>query len=213
VINIISHRGYWKDELEKNTIIAFKRSFSLGYGTETDIRDHARNLVISHDMPIGNELKVDDFFDIYKNSNCDELLALNIKSDGLQKQLIKLLDKYEVNNYFLFDMSVPDAVVSLSLGLKSYTRQSEFEKKCSFYETAYGVWMDEFHSDWITNEIIDEHINNDKMVCIVSPELHSRDPMNKWVQYKALVNNEKSNMITICTDLPEQAKEFINGTN
>ena len=38
-MQVISHRGYWKAASEKNTQTAFKRSFSLGYGTETDVRD------------------------------------------------------------------------------------------------------------------------------------------------------------------------------
>lgn len=33
---ILSHRGYWKETHEKNLPIAFERSFSLGFGTETD---------------------------------------------------------------------------------------------------------------------------------------------------------------------------------
>ncbi len=36
---ILSHRGYWKEVSEKNKPIAFERSFSLGLGTETYIRD------------------------------------------------------------------------------------------------------------------------------------------------------------------------------
>ena len=64
-MEILSHRGYWKTVTEKNTIIAFKRSFNLGFGTETDIRDLNGNLVISHDMPsteMKNLVTVEEFF-------------------------------------------------------------------------------------------------------------------------------------------------------
>ena len=53
---ILSHRGYWKSEEERNQEVAFHHSFDLGYGTETDIRDIQGKLVISHDMPQGNEI-------------------------------------------------------------------------------------------------------------------------------------------------------------
>ena len=53
---ILSHRGYWKLEEERNRAAAFQRSFDLGYGTETDIRDIQGKLVISHDMPRGDEI-------------------------------------------------------------------------------------------------------------------------------------------------------------
>ncbi len=54
---ILSHRGYWKSEEERNQEVAFHRSFDLGYGTETDIRDIQGKLVISHDMPQGYNLQ------------------------------------------------------------------------------------------------------------------------------------------------------------
>ena len=48
----ISHRGYWQDASEKQrTFVAICPWF----GTETDVRD-CEQLVISHDMPTGNEL-------------------------------------------------------------------------------------------------------------------------------------------------------------
>jgi nucleoside-diphosphate-sugar epimerase len=49
-MNIISHRGFWLKDEEKNTIQAFERSFEFGFGTETDIRDYKGELVISYDM-------------------------------------------------------------------------------------------------------------------------------------------------------------------
>ena len=58
---ILSHRGYWKLESEKNKPIAFDRSFSLGFGTETDIRDYRGKLVISHDLADENSIQLSEF--------------------------------------------------------------------------------------------------------------------------------------------------------
>lgn len=38
-MQIFSHRGYWKNKQEKNSIVAFDRSFLNSYGLETDLRD------------------------------------------------------------------------------------------------------------------------------------------------------------------------------
>jgi glycerophosphoryl diester phosphodiesterase len=46
MMKIMSHRGYWRGEDEKNTTTAFSRSFDLGFGTETDVRDALGQLVI-----------------------------------------------------------------------------------------------------------------------------------------------------------------------
>ena len=98
-MKIISHRGYWQTAEEKNTSIAFRRSFSMGFGTETDIRDYAGKLVISHDIPSGKEMTLEEMLIIYNESNCKAPLALNVKSDGLQGHLAKLLLKYNIKNY------------------------------------------------------------------------------------------------------------------
>ena len=63
---ILSHRGYWKINSEKNCTPSFDRSFSLGFGTETDVRDYKGKLVISHDIADEKSIPVEDFFKIYK---------------------------------------------------------------------------------------------------------------------------------------------------
>ncbi|MFQ6343008.1 hypothetical protein [Campylobacter sp. VTCC 70190] len=39
-MQILSHRGYWKNKEEKNSIVAFERSLTKMYGLETDLRDN-----------------------------------------------------------------------------------------------------------------------------------------------------------------------------
>ncbi len=80
---VLSHRGYWKLPSEKNTKLAFERSFSMGFGTETDIRDRHSKLVISHDMADDKAIALEDFFAIYRQYPSNLPLALNIKADGL----------------------------------------------------------------------------------------------------------------------------------
>ena len=112
---ILSHRGYWKSEEERNQEVAFHRSFDLGYGTETDIRDIQGKLVISHDMPQGNEITFEELLQIMDGRNLP--LALNIKADGMANEILRLLKQYNHTNYFTFDMSIPDMVVQLKTEL------------------------------------------------------------------------------------------------
>lgn len=210
-MTIISHRGFWIEESEKNSIIAFERSFSNGLGTETDIRDYKGKIVISHDIADENCLLVEKFFQIYKSYDDSLPLALNIKADGLQKILQELIKKFKIENYFLFDMSLPDAVIYVKHNLRFYTRESEYEKFPLLYDMAAGVWMDEFHTHWITKERIEHHLSNGKKICIVSPELHSKNYLSVWEEYRSLAINDTSERIMICTDFPNQAREFFNG--
>lgn len=210
-MQIISHRGYWKVSDEKNKINAFERSFKLGFGTETDIRDFNGELVISHDIPnssIEELIYVDDFFKLYKSIGNNLPLALNIKSDGLQEMLKNLIIKYDISNYFVFDMSIPDTLGYMKRDIKYFSRQSEFEIMPSLYKECKGVWLDEFVNHWITPEIIDEHLKINKLVCIVSPELHGRNNIQEWANYKNFITNQFSENLILCTDNPEDAKKY-----
>ena len=207
-MKILSHRGYWKKANEKNLPIAFERSFSLGFGTETDIRDYKSELVISHDIANDSCISVKDMLEIYNKFDNNLLLALNIKADGLQIKLKELLEEYKIENYFVFDMSVPDGLGYLKQNIKAFTRESEYEKIPSFYDEACGVWLDEFQGHWITKEVIEKHIKNNKQICIVSPDLHKREYRNEWQCYKEIEKELGINNLMICTDYPEIAKEF-----
>ena len=49
-MKIIAHRGYWLEQSEKNTLVAFERAIKCGYGFETDYRDYCGKIVIAHDV-------------------------------------------------------------------------------------------------------------------------------------------------------------------
>jgi glycerophosphoryl diester phosphodiesterase len=207
---ILSHRGYWRNPEEKNSDRAFIRSFQLGFGTETDIRDKNQDLVIAHDPAGEDNMTLSNFFDLYNQFDTNPLLALNIKADGLQLLLKQLIDKHNINNYFVFDMSVPDALGYLKHGLKTFTRQSEYEPQPNFYEQASGVWLDEFHQHWINETTIAQHIQSEKQICIVSPELHRRTYDSEWQHYKEIEQRLGINNLMLCTDFPETAQSFFN---
>ena len=208
---ILSHRGYWKAEHEKNSLAAFERSFLFGFGTETDLRDYKNELVVSHDIADDGSAGLDSFFEIYRNVNNDLPLALNIKADGLQVKLKHLLEKYKVDNYFVFDMAVPDTLAYLKHDYNVFTRQSEYENEPALYKECCGVWLDEFNIHWVTLDVIEQHVNNGKKVCIVSPELHKREHWKEWEDYKEIEGRLGINDIMLCTDHPEEARKFFNG--
>ena len=56
-------------------------------------------------------------------------------------------------------------------------------------------------------EEIKNILNQDKEVCIVSPDLHKREYKKVWNIYRNI------NGIMLCTDYPMEAKEFFNVKN
>lgn len=205
-MNIISHRGYWKSAEEKNQEVAFTRSFDLGFGTETDIRDLAGELVISHDMPDGTEMTLDAFLAL---PGATELpLALNVKADGLACALDAAMRSHNARNWFVFDMSVPDMRGYLRAGVPVYTRMSEVERAPAWLDAAAGVWLDAFSDTWFDASHIDALLQSGKKVCVVSSELHGRDHEQLW---NLLFPLRDSWDLTLCTDIPERARAFFEG--
>lgn len=206
-MEIISHRGYWKNSLEKNTYQAFKRSFDLNFGTETDIRDFNNKLVISHDIPTGHEMPLDDFLGLIDGK--DFSIALNIKADGLVNHLAEHLSKFNIRKAFVFDMSVPDQISYCRDGrLSFFSRASEYEPVISLYDKCEGVWLDAFESTWYDNDYIGKILSVGKKVCVVSSELHKRDDYKMLWRMLAESEYIDSDNLILCTDLPEDAMHF-----
>lgn len=204
-MKIIAHRGFWKTESEKNTMKALSRAVESGYGFETDFRDCSGKVLISHDPPKGTEITADSVFKMYCNAGCNEPLALNIKADGLQDMMNDLLRKYGISNYFFFDMSVCDTVIYVEKKLQIASRLSEFEIDMPFYKDSEVVWIDYFSSDGPTIQKVKQTLQDKKIACVVSPELHKRNHIMIWRQLLPL--KDELNLY-LCTDLPEKAKEF-----
>jgi hypothetical protein len=199
-MEILSHRGYWLTPQEKNQKIAFERSFELGFGTETDVRDSGGKLVISHDMPRGDEMTLTAMLDILGDRNLP--LALNIKADGLGPAILDAMAGRSQNLWFTFDMSVPELIRQKNLAMPVFTRRSEYELQATLYDGVEGVWLDCFHGLWFNADDIVAMLDDGKRVCIVSPELHGRAPTELWSMLRRAGLYDSS--IMICTDVPEK---------
>lgn len=205
---VISHRGFWLSAAEKNTRVAFDRSFNAGFGTETDVRDRNGQLVIAHDVPTDDQtlMSFDDFLSLAKGLN--QPLAINIKSDGLASLINKTMHEHGITNWFVFDMSVPDMRQHLAVGNPTFARMSEVEREPAWADECAGIWLDGFEGSWFKTELIEDLLNRGKYVCIVSPELHHRAHLDLWQQLREVATQPK---LILCTDLPCDARIFFEG--
>jgi glycerophosphoryl diester phosphodiesterase len=204
-MNIISHRGYWKTSHEKNSTVAFRRSFKLGFGTETDVRDLDGALVISHDMPKRGAMGMSEFLAL---TGGKLPLALNIKSDGLAEPLHDAMAAYDRSAWFVFDMSIPDMRMHLKAGNPVFTRISEVEQEPVWLDECEGVWLDHFDREWFDIDFVTSLLDTGKRVCVVSSELHRRDYSSLWKMLLPLAACEN---VMVCTEEPEKAQDFFKG--
>jgi hypothetical protein len=204
----LAHRGFWKKAEEQNTLGVFEKAFAAGYGIEFDIRDAGRRLIVSHDMPAAdNNLLLKDVFEVYKNFYQAGTLAINIKADGLLQPLKEMLTAYGITNYFLFDMSIPESIRYMASAFTFFSRQSEYEPQPYLYDACAGVWLDCFKDVWYNTDVIKQHLEAEKKVAIVSPDLHKREYHSFWKYLKGSGLQSNNNLL-LCTDFPDEAESF-----
>ena len=213
---VLAHRGLWRQKREQNTIASLCAALDQGFGIETDIRDDRGRLVISHDCPSGSEDELDAFLACYREGDCRQMLALNVKSCGLHAKVEGVLKRHGIPRecYFLFDMAPPDALGYLARSMPCYTRQSEMETAPAFPGRAAGVWLDCFDGDWIDEAVICAHDQAGLRVALVSPELHGRGKEAAWAEWRRVVawfrEQRRSDHVMICTDHPAEATVYFN---
>ena len=213
-MKIIAHRGFWAGDekenissCEKNSLTAFKLATEHGFGIETDFRDLNEEVVISHNPPNQNAMLASDFFKLIVPG---QVIAVNVKSDGITDQLLDLWKRLAPKAVpFAFDMSIPDTIGYLKKDFPFLERQSEYEKSI-VWDNSSGFWLDGFHSVWFGQEDILDLLEKGKPVFVVSRELHNQDPYPLWEMLREVMKKKAGCdvQLYLCTDRPFEAKRF-----
>jgi capsular polysaccharide biosynthesis protein len=185
----ICHRINTIDELKK---------IPPSFGVEIDIRDDYvnNNLHISHD-PFYKGIDFDKYLKEYNH----DTIILNIKSERTEIKCIDLMNKFNINNYFFLDSSIP-MIYLLNTKYNNNNiacRYSEYEP-IEFYlkikEFISWVWIDCFTKMPIDNSIYEIFKNDNKKICLVSPELQNQK--YKIYEYRDFLNNNNIIPNAIC---------------
>ncbi len=192
---ILAHRGRWDNEVGPNSASSIQAAFQNGFGVETDIRDLDGQIVISHDPCLGTSYE--SFLDFL---NAESRFAINIKSDGLLRQLRNYNELIRQSSSFVFDCSFPELLKYKQAGIAHAVRISEFERDIPWKPDF--LWLDAFESDWwLEDETVSRQMESTPTI-VVSPELHKRDQNRVWERVLELRSSGLD--ISICTDFPDQ---------
>ncbi|MDC4226495.1 MAG: hypothetical protein MPW15_20170 [Candidatus Manganitrophus sp.] len=134
---------------------------------------------------------------------------MNVKADGLHERLDQMLQAHGVDNYFVFDMALPDTFGYLKKRMPFAVRLSEYEDGKHLLKYTNTVWLDAFEREWYSIADISALLNSGKRVCVVSPELHRRSHVQLWERLASVPAGLAKNLY-MCTDLFEQAQEAFN---
>ena len=178
------------------------------YGVEIDIRTRGKDLIINHDPYNKGEL-LKDWLKFYDHS----LLILNVKEDGLEEELLNLLHKNKIKNYFFLDQAMPSLIKYALLGeRKCAIRLSEFESIETVYNFAGKldwVWMDCFTKFIITKNMEERLHELNFKICLVSPELQGRNAEKEIPSTLSFLKQNKIKIDAVCTKMPDLWRELI----
>ena len=213
-MKLLAHRGYWKKPAERNSEQALHAAFDHGYGVETDLRDYAGRVVISHDVADATAMPLEALLDMQVRIDKNAILALNIKADGLCDLVRAALIKFDLQSYFCFDMSVPDTLSYIKAGLNVFTRRSEFETGSTLDRQARGLWLDSFDLPFVPPRLLTDVLASGQAAVLVSPELHGKPHHPAWSEWRDVLRRvaPPHDRVMLCTDIPDEAEVFFRGS-
>ena len=144
------------------------------FGVEVDIRFSGKKFFLSHDC---NYVDSDLYTFLSKFEH--KLLVANIKVVGIEKEFIKIMEKYKIDNFFLLDVE-PSFLIHNYKDYKKnlcirYSYLETIQLAKDFIDKVDWLWIDTYNKVKLEPEIF----KNFK-TCLVSP---SRWDKKKDIEY------------------------------
>jgi len=147
------------------------RKIPVKYGVEVDIRTHNNKLILNHE-PFENGDLLEEYLGEFNHA----FIILEIKEEGIEEKVLKLCEKFRIENYFLLSVTVPFLYMLSEKGIrKMAVRFSEFESintVLNFKDKVDWVWIDTFTKNPLAKEIY-EQLKGLK-ICFVCPDRWGR---------------------------------------
>jgi|TARA_B100000586_G_C19895841_1_gene336980 hypothetical protein len=166
------------------------------YGVEIDLRDYKKKIILSHDPFKSGE----SFYEFLKKYD-HKFLILNVKNEGIELNILKILKKFKIKNYFFLDCTFPSLINLTKKGIKNIAiRVSDYESFHTLRNMKYlakWVWIDCFKNIPLDEKKYKLIKKYKYKICLVSPELHRRKIGNR--KFLKLVKSQKIKIDMLCT--------------
>lgn len=188
---IIKHRVNKINEL-KNTPIK--------YGVEIDLRSSNKSIILHHDPYLDGD-KFIKWIKKFKH----RFLVLNVKEEGLEDKIIKILKKNKISNFFFHDQTFSTLLKNKNK-TKVSIRYSEYEDLKNYnylFKKIKWIWIDHFTKFPLKIDLYKLLKKNNVKICIVSPELVNPRYKNKIQNLQKKLSKNKMKIDAVCTKFPE----------
>ena len=181
----------------------------IEYGVEIDIRSYGEDLILHHE-PFTKGEKLTNWIEYYNH----RYLILNVKEDGLEDEIMKLMEKNSIQNFFFLDQPFPTLVKYLNKGnSRSAIRLSEYEPPQMSYQFSKKIdwiWADCFNNYFLNEEISNNLQKMEFKVCLVSPELQGRMQEKEIQDAYDFIKTNNIAIDAICTKRIDLWKKLID---
>ena len=189
---IIKHRVNTIEELIKTP---------NNLGVEIDLRSFKDKIIIHHE-PFIDGVSFDEWIKHYKHN----FLILNVKEEGLENSIMKIINSYEVKKFFFLDQSFPLLIKTVLSGEpRTAIRISKYESletAINFKNLAKWVWIDYFENFPLNDVGLKKLKEANFNLCLVSPELQGFS-YEKTVAMKNELLNKNFLFNAVCTKFPD----------
>ncbi len=151
-------------------------------GIEIDVRHELNKLILNHD-PFKKGVTLNKFLNFYKH----KFIIINVKSEGIEEKIYKILKNKKISNYFFLDSSFPFLIkYSKVLTKKFALRISDIESHKTLFnldKNVNWIWLDCFKKFQISSNVLVKIKKLKYKICIVSPNLHGRKITKKDISF------------------------------
>jgi hypothetical protein len=170
------------------------------YGVEIDLRSENKKIYLHHD-PFKQGTLFSEWLKYYNH----KLIVLNVKEEGLEKHIIKLLDLHKIKNFFFHDQTF-SSLLKNSKKTKVSLRYSEYEElknKKILFSNIKWLWLDNFKKVEISKNFYDFIKKKNVKICLVSPELVKKSRRVEIKKTYLKLKKNKTLPDAVCTKAPE----------
>ena len=182
-----------------NTIKDLKKT-DKNFGVEIDLRSSQSGIYLHHDP-----FKKGELFNKWAKSFKHNILVLNVKEEGLEHKILKILKKNKIKKFFFHDQTFSSLLKNMTKTHVSirYSEYESLQKTNYLFKKIKWIWIDNFNKIKLEKKFYQELKKNNVKICLVSPELVKIKRMKEIKKVISFLKKNNFKIDAVCTKKPK----------
>ena len=178
-----------------NTIKDLKKT-DKNFGVEIDLRSNQSDIYLHHDP-----FKKGELFNKWARSFKHKMLVLNVKEEGLEDKILKILKKNKIKKFFFHDQTFSSLLKNMTKTHVSirYSEYESLQKTNYLFKKIKWIWIDNFNKIKLEKKFYQELKKNKVKICLVSPELVKIKRMREIKKVISFLKKNNFKIDAVCT--------------